>query len=115
MKNIESKVKVDGFSATFKYLKIAGIRYKGILRQKDTYFNTLTGYLKHRKINGKENQLICYERDYSDVRNISYYKIIKVPGINFCKELCDTLKKTYHTKAVILKTRRLWIYKNTRI
>ncbi len=115
MKNIETKVKVDDFSDTLNYLKNTGISYKGKIRQKDTYFHTFKGYLKHREINSKRNQLICYERDYSDEQNISYYKIVKIPGINLNKEICDILKTTYHTKAIILKKRRLWIYKNTRI
>ncbi len=115
MKNIELKIKVNDFEDIEKSLKVLGAKFYGILNQKDTYFNCDNGKLKAREINNKNFELIFYQRPNRMINNLSDYIILPITNQNQFKQLKIILALSVGTKVVVSKSRRLWLYKNTRI
>src|SRR3989338_8931426 len=114
MKNIELKIQINGVRQLVRRLLELGCRFEGVLRQKDFYFSCLTGRLKIREINGKEFWLIQYVRP-----DIASHKISNFQLLEISKSQCSTLKKmldlSLGLETTIIKERKLWMYKNTRI
>jgi predicted adenylyl cyclase CyaB len=108
--NLELKIKVVTFRKILKILNRIGAEYKAELRQKDVYFKSPKGLLKLRKQNG-DYELIFYERDENSEERWSDYDVIKIASANAEKAFARFLD----IEAVVEKTRRLYIYKNTRI
>ena len=108
--NLELKIKVVTFRKILKILNRIGAEYKAELRQKDVYFKSPKGLLKLRKQNG-DYELIFYERDENSEERWSDYDVIKIASANAEKAFARFLE----IEAVVEKTRRLYIYKNTRI
>lgn len=114
MKNIELKVKVNDFNKTIKSLKALGAKYFGVLKQKDIYFNCNLGRLKIREINNKKFELIFYQRPDKLKSRLSEYLIISLDKER-SELLKDILTKAIGLKVVVVKNRKLWLFKNTRI
>jgi predicted adenylyl cyclase CyaB len=108
--DLELKIKVVTFRKILKILNRIGAEYKAELRQKDVYFKSPKGLLKLRKQNG-DYELIFYERDENSEERWSDYDVIKIASANAEKAFARFLD----IEAVVEKTRRLYIYKNTRI
>jgi len=109
MKNYEIKVRITDIKVVLSLIKRSGAVYKGVLRQDDYYLAKGEKKVKVRVINGKKFQLIVYMRAEKAGRKESTYTI---------KDLAPAEKTALLSKKVICyvkKTRRLWIYKNTRI
>lgn len=107
--NLELKIKLKTFSKTEKLLQKAGAQYKGILNQKDIYYEFKKGLLKLRIEKG-ENYLIKYLRDEKGKR-WSNYEILKIDGKNVEKYLAEFWK----VEAVVEKKRKLYLIGDTRI
>jgi predicted adenylyl cyclase CyaB len=90
-------------------IKKANAVFKGILKQKDIYYEYKKGLLKLRIENG-DYHLIKYLRDEKGKR-WSNYEIVKLEGKNVTKYLSGILT----VEAVVEKTRKLYVYKDTRI
>jgi len=114
MKNIEIKIKVNNFREIEKLLKLMGAKYHGVLKQKDTYFNCAKGRLKTREINNKKFELIFYQRPDGLMTKLSSYSILTLDKARL-NQLKNILSLSMGIKAVVVKSRKLWIYKNTRI
>lgn len=107
--NLELKIKIVSPKFFEKKLRENGAVFNGTLKQKDIYYNINKGLLKLRIENGCF-YLIKYFRDEKKKR-WSNYEIIELKGKNPEKFLSQIFK----TDAIVKKTRRLYIYGNTRI
>jgi len=114
MKNIELKIKVDSHDYFISTLSDIGVKQMGILHQVDSYFSVDKGRLKLREINGKDFELIYYERPDESKSKVSAYEIIKLTS-GVAQQIKRILGDAMGIKAVVEKERGLWIYKNTRI
>lgn len=108
--NLELKAKVDSFRTIKGTLKKINAEYKGVLKQKDTYFKAKGFLLKLRKENGRY-ELIKYNRDEKGKKRWSNFELLFIEGKNPEKYLSEILKP----EAVVEKSRELYMYKNTRI
>ncbi|GAB6283038.1 MAG: class IV adenylate cyclase [Ignavibacterium sp.] len=108
--NLEIKVKVNGFENYLKLLENIKAKYIGELNQKDIYYKTKSGLLKLR-IEGNKKELIKYNRAEDKKNRWSDYEIITFESKN-PKKIMDSL---FDYETTIIKTRKLFIYKNTRI
>lgn len=107
--NLEVKIKIDSFNFFEKKLKENRAVFKGILKQKDIYYNFSKGLLKLR-VENDTYYLIKYLRDEKNKR-WSNYEIIELKGKNLEKYLSEI----FHVETVVEKTRRLYMYGDTRI
>ncbi|MEK7655598.1 MAG: class IV adenylate cyclase, partial [Patescibacteria group bacterium] len=114
MKNIELKVKVDNIKPLVRSLRTLGAHFAGTLKQKDTYYNCHEGRLKIREINGKEFMFIHYNRPDTASHKISDFEILELTKSQ-CLKLKNILGSSLGIKVTVDKTRKLWMYKNTRI
>jgi predicted adenylyl cyclase CyaB len=114
MKNIELKVKVDDVKSLVRGLRALGAHFSGTLNQKDTYYLCHDGRLKIREINGKEFVLIQYNRPNTESHKISDFEILDLTKPQ-CLKLKNILGLALGIKVTVVKTRKLWMYKNTRI
>lgn len=114
MKNIELKIKVSNFQGIEKSLKLLGAKYRGVLRQKDTYFNCVRGRLKIREINNKNGELIFYQRPDSAINKLCDYSLVSLDRARL-QQLKSILAATAGIKVIVSKRRHLWLLKNTRV
>lgn len=114
MKNIELKIRVNNFEAIEKSLKLAGAEYRGVLSQKDTYFNCARGRLKIREINNHQGELIFYQRPDTAINKVCDYSVVSL-DCNQLQNLKIILTAVGGIKVVVSKKRRVWLLKNTRI
>ena len=108
--NLELKVRVNSHESFKKILKAISAEYKGVLLQKDTYYNYKKGLLKLRSVNGGF-EFIKYLRDESADKRWSNYELIKITSQNAEEFLNDV----FTVEAVVEKSRELYLYKNTRV
>lgn len=114
MKNIELKIKINDLRGIENTLKMLGAKYRGILNQTDTYFNSENGRLKIRETNGKSFELIFYRRADKKINSISDYKVLPLTKSQL-KLLKKILANSMGVRIIVVKKRMLWLYKNTRI
>jgi len=114
MKNIELKVKVDDFRNIERSLREMGAKFCGNLHQRDIYYNSPKGRLKIREINNNTFELIYYQRPDKLKFKLSSYFIIPLTKIQL-KQLKNILKSMLDIKVIVVKSRRLWLFNNTRI
>jgi predicted adenylyl cyclase CyaB len=81
-------------------------------RQTDTYFHCPSGRLKLREINGREAQLVWYQRPDQSAAKGSDYLLVPVaePAL-----LHAALSGALGVRGVVRKTRRVYLYQNVRI
>lgn len=115
MKNIELKIRINDFKEIEESLKFLGAKYQGLLNQKDTYFNCAKGRLKIREINNKNFELIFYERPDKLINKLSNYLIMPIVGKAQLEQLKNILALSMGIKTIISKSRKLWLFKSTRI
>jgi len=108
--NIELKIKLEEFSVVTEILHQNNIKLETILRQRDIYYKNKNGLLKLRIYNGS-GELIFYQRNEDDKDRVSNYHLLKVdPGYAE-----DFFSKLFEIEVEVIKERRLYLYKNTRI
>jgi predicted adenylyl cyclase CyaB len=112
-RNVELKVRDASPRRSLAVCESLGAEDCGVLRQRDTYFNTSQGRLKLREEEGARAQLIAYQRaDLADQRT-SHYRLIDVATP---EELRAALAATLGVKVVVAKERRLFLWEgNVRI
>ncbi len=108
--NLEIKIKVDSFDEILKLLKSIKAKSFGELHQKDIYYKTKSGLLKLR-IEGNKKELIKYDRAEDKKNRWSDYEILTFESKN-PKKIMDSL---FDYETTVVKTRKLFMYKNTRI
>jgi predicted adenylyl cyclase CyaB len=112
-RNIELKGRDADPKRSLALCESLGAENRGVLRQRDTYFNASRGRLKLREERGHTPQLIAYQRaDLTDERT-SRYRLVEIVEP---EELKAALATTLGVKAVVAKERRLFIWEgNVRI
>ena len=88
------------------------MRSKGILHQRDVYYNVPHGRLKLRIINTCAAELIYYNRPDKQGRRYSDYCVLPVSNPKLANALCTA---AFSQKVAVEKKRRLYLYKNARI
>ncbi len=112
MKNFELKAVCVDSRGALKAVKMLKASYKGILIQRDVYFNISPGRLKLRSINESIHQLIYYKRSNRAMARFSNYYICE---IKHPKRVEDTLSEIYGIKVIVSKRRKLYLWQNVRI
>src|SRR5579859_6939696 len=111
-RNIEIKARVHDPAAL--RVRIAGIATSGpeILLHRDTFYNAPAGRLKLREFADKNAELIYYKRPDQPGPKTSIYTRTPVPDAASMREL---LGRCLGTKAVVAKSRELFLAGQTRI
>jgi predicted adenylyl cyclase CyaB len=89
-----------------------GAEDRGVLVQRDTYFEVPRGRLKLREELDGTPHLISYTRPDEPAGRESHYRIVKVPQ---AEELIAALSATLGIRVVVSKRRRLFIWQSVRI
>lgn len=82
------------------------------MSQRDIYFNSANGRLKLRETEGEAVQLIAYERPNNAGHRTSAYRIVEIEDVEGVR---GALAEALGIKAVVEKTRRLFIWGSVRI
>ena len=113
MQNLEQKFRCSDLAAAEAAAKRLGATDRGLLEQHDYFFPAPHARLKLRRIAGREGgELISYRRpDSTDARTSDY----TIAPISNAAALITTLTHALGKPRELFKTRRLYIYKSTRI
>lgn len=113
MKNIEIKSPLSDRPGTEERLRSLGAKLEWTRRQIDTFFNSHSGWLKLREVEGCPAELISYRRsvENSGPRE-SDYNILR---IGEACELSSILESSLGILGRVEKRRSLWSYRNTRV
>jgi len=112
MRNLELKARLPSMARGEQIAQSLGAEARGDLHQIDTYFITPRGRLKLRQINHAAGELIFYDRPEATATRWSDYFVAPAPD---CAALRDVLARAYGERVTVEKTRRLYIYRGTRI
>lgn len=112
MPNIEIKAKCADLTSAKAIAEKLKTDYVGHLHQIDTYYETKTGRLKLREINGQASQLIPYYKDYSSGPMKSSYAVLPVDNE---KNLKDILQHILGTVVSVDKMREVYLIDNVRV
>ncbi len=110
--NVELKARDPSPERSLAICDELGAEPRGLLRQRDTYFQAPRGRLKLREEDGAKPQLIAYRRSNRAESRQSNYRIVEVGQAG---ELKDALTDTLGIEVVIVKERRLFLWKGVRI
>jgi predicted adenylyl cyclase CyaB len=110
--NLELKARISSMSEAVRAARSLHMRSKGILHQRDVYYNVPHGRLKLRIINTCAAELIYYNRPDKKGHRYSDYCILPVSNPKLFNALCTA---AFGQKVVVEKKRRLYLYKNARI
>ncbi|MGI9554032.1 MAG: class IV adenylate cyclase [Thermodesulfobacteriota bacterium] len=110
--NVEIKAVAKNFTNQQKIAETLSGKPPQILKQEDFYFNISKGRLKLRVLSIKKGQLIYYERPDEPGPKVSDYQIYET---NTPNKLIEVLEMSYGIRNIVRKTRKLYIYKRTRI
>ena len=111
-RNVELKARDRDPARSLGICASLGAEDRGVLRQRDTYFNAAAGRLKLREQDGQEAQLIAYDRADQTGERTSSYRIVEVAS---AEELKEALSTTLGVRVVVVKERRLFLWKGVRI
>lgn len=110
--NLEIKARIQGFAVAQSVCEQIGAQYVGRWKQVDTYFQVRRGRLKLREIENSLSELIRYEREeHSNLRTSNFEIFTCEHGSSLKKILGDAIG----VRAVVEKTRTLYLYADTRI
>jgi predicted adenylyl cyclase CyaB len=110
--NLELKARILSMSDSFQAARNLNIHSKGILHQRDVYYNVPHGRLKLRIFNNVKGEMIYYNRPDKEGRRYSDYFIIPVSNPKTANEFFTA---ALGQKVVVDKRRHLFLYKNARI
>jgi predicted adenylyl cyclase CyaB len=110
--NLELKARISSMSVAVRVARSLHMRSKGILHQRDVYYNVPYGRLKLRIINTCVAELIYYNRPDKKGRRYSDYCVLPISNPKLTNALCTA---AFSQKVVVEKKRRLYLYKNARI
>lgn len=112
VKNIEIKAPAPDVVALERRLAAISASFQWSRRQRDTFFNVPVGYLKLRVVAGERGELIAYHRSRSPHPRPSDYDIAPVLDPQLLEAV---LARSLGVRGVVEKTRRLYLWGNTRI
>ena len=110
--NLELKVVYLSANNAERIARRLNARRIGLLQQLDTYYRVPRGRLKVREINGKQFELIYYQRSSAKSSRYSNYQVIPLTTPDSMKQLCAIL---FGERIAVRKSRLLYLYKNSRI
>jgi predicted adenylyl cyclase CyaB len=110
--NLEIKARIPSLSDAENSARRLPAKWEGVLKQRDTYFAVPNGRLKLREIEGKQSELIFYDRPEADSQRWSTYTIYPTsdPG-----RLLTVLQSAFTIRGIVEKERTLYLYENARI
>jgi adenylate cyclase, class 2 len=111
-RNLELKAIDPDSERSLKICEDLGAEPKGVLQQRDVYFNVPQGRLKLRRQRGAIDQLIAYQRSDQPGHRKSSYRIVEVENGS---ELEAALGSVLGIMAVVSKARRLFLWEGVRI
>jgi predicted adenylyl cyclase CyaB len=112
VKNIEIKAPSPDIEGLKEQLGAIEASLQWTRRQRDTFFHVPQGYLKLRVVDGEQGELIAYRRAHGSGPRPSDYDIASVDD----PALLETvLARCLGVRGVVEKTRRLYLWRNTRI
>jgi homotetrameric cytidine deaminase len=111
-RNVELKARDADPGRTLERALAAGAGDRGVLRQRDTYFDVPRGRLKLREQEPGGATLIAYERPDDAAERVSSYRLVPVPD---AAALGAALTTTNGVRAVVVKQRRLLMWNSVRI
>ena len=112
MKNIELKARYAELKRAETIAQNLGAEFQWRQRQIDTYFNVANGRFKLRECEGREAELIAYERsNRPEARNSDYF-IFRTENGSLLKQM---LSSALGIKVVVAKDRSLYLLENIRI
>ena len=110
--NVEIKARLKDFEAMKKKVEAMSQQPGQMLSQEDVFFNTSRGRLKLRLINGRQAELIFYERPDRNGPKFCHYEL-------FTTDQPEKLKKVLSAalgeRGVVRKTRYFYLVGQTRI
>ena len=113
MQNIEIKAVLRDRSKVESRLSALGARRLWTHRQRDTFFDVPSGWLKIREVEGKPPEVISYVRSTtSGAPRASNYDVLLVEEAEPWKRL---LGRVLSAGGAVEKERTLWIYEHTRV
>ena len=110
--NLEIKARIRSISHAQAKARSLGARRKASLHQCDTYFNVAKGRLKLRETNGRDAELIFYDRGESSNVRKSHYGIFRCEDSDHLREL---LGSANGIRCRVEKVRQLYMFGTTRI
>jgi adenylate cyclase, class 2 len=111
-RNIELKARDPDRARSLATCEDMGAEPRGVLLQRDTYFQAPHGRLKLREEQGARAHLIAYERPDGAQARESRYRLIE---IDEAEQLKAALRGTLGVKAEVAKERRLFLWDGVRI
>jgi predicted adenylyl cyclase CyaB len=112
LRNLELKARISSQSKAVHVARCLHAKEKGILLQRDIYYNVSRGRLKLRLINNHSAELIFYHRPNRKGSRYSDYLILPVEDATRTNALCTA---AFGQIGVVEKKRALYLYKNSRI
>jgi predicted adenylyl cyclase CyaB len=112
MQNIEIKARVADPAALEARVADLGAEAAWTHRQRDVFFHVPEGYLKLRVVEGEPGELIAYVRAAGTDPRPSDYDIARVED---SARLEAVLTRALGVRGVVVKTRRLFLWRHTRI
>lgn len=111
-RNIELKARDGDPARSLGICEALGATDRGMLVQRDTYFEVPQGRLKLREEEGAPPQLISYARLDQAQERLSHYRLVEVSD---AASLKAALSERLGTKIVVSKQRRLFLWRDVRI
>jgi adenylate cyclase class IV len=111
-RNIELKATDPDPSASLEICRALGAKDRGMIAQRDTYFEVTRGGLKLREEQPGRPHLIQFERASEPQQRESRYRIIEVSD---GAVLCAALAATIGIRGVVAKLRHLLLWQGVRI
>ena len=112
MQNIEIKTPIADLPAMESRAQAMGAEPVWTRDQRDVFFSVPTGYLKLRTVRGEPGELIAYHRAPGSEPRPSDYDIVPVPDPPLLE---SALARSIGIRGVVEKTRRLLLWRHTRI
>jgi len=111
-RNVELKARDPDPARSRTVCEELGAESRGVLSQRDTYFQAPNGRLKLREDGGPAAELIAYTRADLPGERESAYRIVEVSQP---EELRHALAETLGIEIVVEKQRHLFLWENVRI
>jgi predicted adenylyl cyclase CyaB len=111
-RNIELKVRCEDLVAVRRRAESLGAQDRGVLHQRDVFFQSPLARLKLREFGDGTAELISYRRSDTGEPRGSDYLICPVAEPN---QLAAVLSHALGTAGIVKKTRHLLLYRHTRI
>lgn len=114
-RNIELKARAGGLAVARATAQRLATEYRGVLRQRDTYFGCPQGRLKLREIDGEPTQLIAYQRSDDRDAKASDYILTEIADASLAVQLRSALTAALGVTVVVEKSREVFLHHNVRI